>query len=219
MERLKSIASWIAPPILMSLCYTILALTSETDTTGKAWMAIGFLFVLILWMTFRLAVEGAGLARALSVGDADKVLAITNKQLAKRGNAQVRAPYLVHQALAHELRGDFTAALASAEAAKPVTPADKLLQTSVKMLALVEAGRVADARALMAELDERVAATDRRLQIVSHHYAHLARARVLLAEGQGDAGRAELAKISDDIRAGHAIRARAKKLSTGSSRG
>jgi hypothetical protein len=219
MERVKSIASWIAPPILMSLCYTILALTSETDTTGKAWMAIGFMFVLILWMTFRLAVEGAGLSRALAVGDADKVLAITKKHLARRGNDQVRAPYLIHQALAHELRGDFAAALTSAEAAKPVTPADKLLQTAVKMLALVESGRVADARALMAELDERAATTDRRLQIVAHHHAHLARARVLLAEGQGDAGRAELAKISDDIRAGHAIRARAKKLSTGSSRG
>ena len=212
MERVKSIASWIAPPLLMSLCYTILALTSETDTTGKAWMAIGFMFVLILWMTFRLAVEGAGLSRALAVGDADKVLAITNKQLAKRSNDQVRAPYQIHQALAYELRGDAAAALASADAAKPVTPHDKLLQTAVKMLALVEAGRVAEARALMSELDERAAATDRRLQIVAHHYAHLARGRVLLAEAQGDAARAELEKISNDVRAGHAIRARAKKL-------
>ena len=92
--------------------------------------------------TFRLAVEGAGLSRALAVGDADKVLAITNKQLARRGNDQVRAPYLVHQALAHELRGDAAAALASAESAKPVTPADKLLQTSVRILALVEAGKI-----------------------------------------------------------------------------
>jgi hypothetical protein len=213
MERVKSIASWIAPPLLMSLCYTILALTSETDTTGKAWMAIGFMFVLILWMTFRLAVEGAGLSRALAVGDADKVLAITNKQLAKRSNDQVRAPYLIHQSLAYELRGDATAALASVEAAKPVTPHDKLLQTAVKMLALVEARRVTDARALMTELDERATATDRRLQIVAHHYAHLARGRVLIAEGQGEAAKIELAKISDDVRAGHAIRARAKKLS------
>lgn len=219
MERVKSIASWIAPPALMSLCYTVLALTSETDTTGKAWMAIGFMFVLILWMTFRLAVEGAGLSRALAVGDADKVLSITKKQLAKRGNDQVRAPYLIHQALAHELRGDSSAALAAADGAKPVAPHDKLLQTAVRMLALVEAGRVADARALMPELDERAAATDRRLQIVAHHYAHLARARVLLAEGQGDAAKVELAKITDDIRAGHAIRGRAKKLSTGSSPG
>lgn len=212
MERVKSIASWIAPPLLMSLCYTILAITSETDTTGKAWMAIGFLFVLILWMTFRLAVEGAGLSRALAVGDADKVLALTKKQLAKRSNDQVRAPYFIHQALAHELRGDAAAALASAEAAKPVTPADKLLQTAVKMLALVDTGRAGDARALMPELDERAAATDRRLQIVSHHYAHLARARVLLAEGQDDAAKVELAKIIDDVRSGHAIRVRAKKL-------
>lgn len=212
MERVKSIASWIAPPILMSLCYTILALTSETDTTGKAWMAIGFMFVMILWMTFRLAVEGAGLSRALAVGDADKVLAITKKHLGRRRNDAVRAPFLVHQALAYELRGDVANALQSADAAKPVTPHDKLLQTAVKILALVEANRLADARALVGELDERVAATDRRLQIVAHHYAHLARGRLLLAEGKGDGARAELAKISNDIRAGHAIRARAKKL-------
>lgn len=212
MERLKWAASWIVPPILMAGAYTILAITSETDRSGKAWMAIGFAFVLILWVTFRLAVEGAGLSRALAVGDADKVLAIANKQLAHRGSEPSRAPYLVHQALAYELRGDSAAALKSAEAAKTVTPVDKLLQTSVKILALVEAGKITDARALMAELDERAAAVDRRLQIASHHYAHLARGRLLLAEGQGDAGRAELAKISEDIRAGHAIRARATKL-------
>jgi hypothetical protein len=212
MERLKRFASWIVPPVLMAGCYTVLAITSQTDTSGKAWMAIGFSFVLVVWFTFRMAVEGAGLARALSVGDADKVLAIANKQLARRTSDTARAPYLVHQALAHELRADHTAALAAADAAKPTAPADKLLQSAVRVLALVEAGRLADARAHIAELDERATAVDRRLQIAAHHYAHLARGRLLLAEGKGDAAKAELAKISDDIRASHAMRTRAKRL-------
>ena len=212
MERLKWLASWTVPPVLLAGCYMVLAITSETDTSGKAWMAIGFAFVLVVWFTFRFAVEGAGLSRALAVGDADKVLEIANKQLARRSSDASRAPYLVHQALAHELRGDHAAALAAADAAKPTTPVDKLLQSSVRTLALVEAGRLAEARALSAELDERAAAVDRRLQINAHHYAHLARGRLLLAEGQSDAAKAELAKISDDIRASHSLRTRAKKL-------
>lgn len=214
MEQLKRFASWIVPPALLAGCYTVLAITSDTDTTGKAWMAIGFGFVLVVWFTFRLAVEGAGLSRALAVGDADKVLAIANKQLARRKSEAARAPYLVHKALAYELRGDHAAALSAADSARPTTPVDKLLQTSVRILALVEAGRVEDARALRDELEQRAAAVDRRLQINAHHYAHLARGRLLNAEGQGDAATAELAKISEDIRAGHAIRTRAKRLAT-----
>lgn len=212
MERLKWLASWTVPPLLLAGCYTVLAITSETDTSGKAWMAIGFAFVLVVWFTFRFAVEGAGLSRALSVGDADRVLEIANKQLARRSSDASRAPYLIHQALAHELRADHAAALAAANAAKPTTPVDKLLHTSVRILALVEAARIVDARALVTELDERAAAVDRRLQINAHHYAHLARGRLLLAEGQADAGKAELAKVSEDIRASHSLRARAKKL-------
>lgn len=212
MERLKRFASWIVPPVLMAGCYTVLAITSETDTTGKAWMAIGFSFVLVVWFTFRMAVEGAGLSRALAVGDADRVLVLATKQLARRSSEASRAPFLIHQALAHELRGDHAAALATADAAKPTAPVDKLLQASVRVLALVEAGRLADARAAVPDLDQRAAAVDRRLQIAAHHYAHLARGRVLVAEGQVDAAKAELVKISDDIRAGHSLRTRAKKL-------
>jgi hypothetical protein len=209
-KRLARIVSWIGPPIGMSIAYTVLALTSDTDNTGKAWMAIGFGFVLVLWLVFRIAVEGAGLSRALALGDSDKLLAIADKQLARRpGDPR----YLVYKALAHEMRGERAEAAAAIADAKPENDPLALLAASVRVSLAADSGDLAGARKLVDEQLEPLAAkVDRRLQITSHHHAHLARARLYAAEGRKDEARAELRKVSDDIRAGAALRDRAKAL-------
>jgi len=212
-NRVVWIASWVLPPALMAVAYTVLALTSETDRSGDAWMAIGFAFVLILWLVFRVAVEGAGLSRALAVGDAEKLMEISTKQLGRRKGDGARAPYLVYKALAHELRGEHAEAEATVREAKPMKEVHALLATSVHIIALVELGRAGEARPLVAsELEPRATRVDRRLEPMAHHYAHLARARVLASEGKRTEANAELSKVIDDIRAGTALRARATNL-------
>lgn len=212
-NRVVWIASWVLPPALMAVAYTVLALTSETDRSGDAWMAIGFSFVLILWLVFRVAVEGAGLSRALAVGDAEKLMEISTKQLARRRGEGARAPYLVYKALAQELRGEHADAEATVREAKPMKDVHALLATSVRIIALVELGRAGEARPLLdGDLEPRAKRVDRRLEPMAHHYAHLARARVLAAEGKRDQANAELAKVIDDIRTGTALRARATSL-------
>ena len=210
--RMVWLSGWALPPLLMAGAYTILALTSETDHTGMAWIAVGFAFVLLLWLVFRLAVESAGLSRALAVGDAERLLAISTKQLRRRGGDASRSPFLVYKALAHETLGAHAEALAAAEKATPVRDTHALLATAVRMLSLVELGRTADARALTTQLDALAARVDRRLDVTPHHYAHLARARVLAAEGKRAEADAELTKLIDDIRTGTALRERAKTL-------
>lgn len=210
--RIVWLSSWALPPLLMAGAYTILALTSETDRSGKSWMAIGFAFVLILWLVFRIAVESAGISRALAVGDSDRLLAIATKQLRRRTGDGSRAPFLVYKALAHETQGAHAEALAAAEQAKPVRDTHSLLATAVRMLSLVELGRTADARALAVQLDTLATRVDRRLDVMPHHYAHLARARLLAAEGKRAEADAELTKLIDDIRTGPALRERAKSL-------
>lgn len=211
-NRIVWLSSWVLPPVGMALAYTILAWSSETDNTGKAWMAVGFGFVLILWIVFRIAVDGAGVSRALAVGDSDRLMTIVNKQLARRTSEPSRAPFLIYKAIAHEQRGEHAEAVAAVSEAKPVNDRDALLGASVRAIALVETGKPAEARALVGEIETRSQKVDRRLQPMPHHYAHLARARILAAEGDRAGAEAELDKVINDIRTGAALRAQALSL-------
>ena len=75
-----------------------------------------------------------------------RILAITDKQLArKRGDAK-RGPFLVYRAYAQEAKRDFAAALTTLDEAKPAEPGLQLLAAALRVLALVETGDVAAAR-------------------------------------------------------------------------
>ena len=202
------IVSWVLPPVLMAGVYTIFALTSDADNTGKAWMAIGFGFVLVIWLVFRILVEQTALARAVASGDAERLLRVTERRTDPAA--------LAYRALAHELRGDWPAALAAAREARPQgNPPFEVLAAAVRVAALVETGDVAAARRTADdELEPAVGRLDKRLHPAPNHHAMLARARLLLAEHQRDAADAELSRVIDDIRAGDAIRARALALRT-----
>jgi len=206
MERWVRIASWVVPPVLMGGVYMVFAATSDADNTGKAWMAIGFGFVLVIWLVFRILVEQTALARAVASGDAERLLRVT----ARRTDPAA----LAYRALAHELRGDWPAALAAATQAKPHgNPPFEVLAAAVRVSALVETGDVAAARRVADEaLEPAVTRLDTRLHPAPNHHAMLARARLLAAEGQRDAADRELQRVMDDIRAGEAIRARARAL-------
>src|SRR5262245_37722183 len=139
MKRWIRLASWIVPPVLMAGVYTIFALTSDADNTGMAWMAIGFGFVLVIWLVFRILVDQTALARAVASGDAERLLRVT---------ARRRDPAaLVYRALAYELRGEWAKALAAADTANPHGNLPfEVLAAAIRVAALVETGDVAGAR-------------------------------------------------------------------------
>jgi tetratricopeptide (TPR) repeat protein len=213
MNRLSYWASWILPLLGMGLAYTVLAWSSETDTTGKAWMAIGFAFVVVLWSVFRILVDQTALSRAVASADAPRILAIADKQLARRKDALKRGPFLVYRAYALEWQGDHAGALAALAEAKPMEPGLIALATAIRVLALAEQGDTAAARrTLDEELEPRIAKLDPRLHAAPHMHALLARGRLFLAEGKRDEAKQALQKVIDDIRAGAVLRERAKKL-------
>lgn len=213
MNRWAVLASWIVPPLGMLLAYSVLAWSSETDTTGKAWMAVGFGFVLVLWLVFRILVEQTAVSRAVASGDADRILAITEQKLARRRGDAARAPYLVYRALAHDLRGEHAAVLATLADARPTAPRLQLLAAALRVIALVETGERATARRVADdELAPRVAELDERLHAQAHIYASLARGRLLLAEGAHAEARTAFGRVIADVRAGEPIRARAREL-------
>jgi hypothetical protein len=200
------LASWVVPPVLMAGVYTIFVVTSQADNTGKAWVAVGFGFVVVVWLTFRILVEQTALPRAVASGDAERLMHVTS------GRSDATA--LVYRALAHELRIEWPAALAELDRAQIASnPPLEVLAASIRVAALVETGDIASARRSHdSELAPRVAKLDTRLHPMPHHQAALARARLVRAEGDPQAAQRELERIVNDIRAGEAIRARARAL-------
>lgn len=198
-------------PIGMTFAYIILMWSAETDTTGKAWMAIGLGFVYVIWFVFRILTTSAAISRAIAHGDAAQIFAVSNRFLAKHRAPAARAPYLVAKAFAHELRGEWPAVLSTLDEAKldaipPKARGTWLLRAATsRIAALLATGRVAEARSVL----ERDLAPDGDHVVHSDAYlaAHLAAGRVLAAEGKRAEAEARLAKVRDDIRASAAMRA------------
>ncbi len=198
-------------PIGMSGAYLVLMWSSDTDTTGKAWMAIGLGFVFVIWFVFRLLTQSAALSRAIDIGDANRILDVSTRFLGSHRADKARAPYLVARAFAHELRGEYAPALASLDEAKlsalPVKPRAQwqLRAASTRIAALLATGKLAEAR----EVLERDLAPNANHPVHSDAYlaANLAAGRVLAAEGKRAEATARLARVSEDIRATTAMRA------------
>jgi len=194
-ERIWRILQRWAVPVMMTLAYVFLAATSETNTTGKAWMGVGLVFVLLVWFMFRGLTETAALSRALSIGDVARLQALADHRLARTRRPAARARYLVARALAHQLRGEFTEALAALDEAQP-PPELQPLAAAVRIGALVELGRpAADARDFAISTPRAPA------------LGWLVEAELAWRDGDHATAAQQLARVIDDIRAGSATRA------------
>jgi hypothetical protein len=243
-ERAWGVLSRWAVPVMMTAAYALLVATSETDTTGKAWMAAGLLLVMIAWFTFRALADAAALSRALSVGDTERLLALADRGLAHRRARPpaVRARFLVARGLAHLLRGEFADARTALDAAAPAPDLQPLTAT-LRLIAQVELGLArshghadqrgepgehgsSNARERPAESGPQHVADDigqfthpgqrdaRQTQNPSSVPAPRAPWLAWLADGirawragQLDAATSLLTRVTDDIRAGSALRA------------
>ena len=192
-------------PIMMTLAYIVLAITSETDATGWAWMSVGLGFVYVIWWTFRVVTETAALTRAAAGGDAKRILELADKQLLRR-RGRSRAPFVVWRAVGLELSGDAQGALAALDAIRveKLAPAMGLRAAAVRIAAHVEVGDIGVARR---ELDALRASHPERHGPEAVATVRLAEARVLFGEGALEAARPLFQRVIDDIRAGEQQRA------------
>lgn len=194
-ERIWRILSRWAVPVMMTLAYVFLAATSETNTTGKAWMGAGLVLVLVVWFLFRAMTEAAALTRALSVGDVARLFALADRHLPRKRRPADRARFLIARAFAHALRGEFAAALAAIDEARP-DPELAPLASVVKIGALVELGRpVEEARSAIVSAPRTPA------------FGWLAEGQIAWRAGDLDAAAPRFARVIDDVRAGSAVRA------------
>jgi hypothetical protein len=217
LERIWRVLSRWAIPVMMTLAYILLVATSDTDAVGSAVMGAGLVLVLAMWFVFRALTETAGLARAIGVGDVARLLAIADRRLPRTRRPAARARLLVARALAHQLRGDPTAAIAALDAARlapepahAAADASRAIPTSpqapdiaplahvVCLAARIELGRsTADLRALPPSSPRSPALT------------WLAEGQLAFSDGDLDTADLRFARVIDDIRAGSATRAMA----------
>jgi len=192
-------AGWVVP-LMMAGAYCVLISTSEVGVSGALWEAGGFALVLGFWIAFRMLTHGGALARAMAIGDHDRVLELA------------RDP--VDRAIAYELRCDWPNALHTLDnAAAPATPERQVIAAAVRIHALCETGDVPRAREILdRDIESRFAQLDRRLNATGWDRAQLARGRVLAAEGRRDEAAVVLSKLADDVRADANLRAEATRL-------
>ncbi|MFT3697528.1 MAG: hypothetical protein QM831_30575 [Kofleriaceae bacterium] len=196
------IGSWFVP-VIMSGAYIVLALTSETDATGWAWMSIGLAFVLVLWWLFRMLTRNAAIARALNTGDANALTQIDKTPMGF--------------AIAHEMRADWDKALRQLDRVSPEKPKDQILVDTVKISAYVELGDVAKARAVLNSMP--VDKLNPRLDAQLALQAELARGKVLGAEHDHEQALVVLDKVIADVRTGQWSRAMANHYAGLAARG
>jgi tetratricopeptide (TPR) repeat protein len=206
-------------PAIMTVAYIFMALTAETDSTGQAWMAVGLAFVLVLWWIFRLLTGSAALARAIGVGDADRILDLVERELV--GRRRKRARLLAARTFAFEVRGAWPDALAAADdadaaIARELTGRDRATFAAkiaaVRVAALAETGKPEAARAVLdAQLrgvrGDKASASNRLRGIEVDAIADLAAGRVAYAAGDTADATAHFQRVIDDIRAGSFQRA------------
>ncbi len=189
-----ALSRW-AVPVMMTLAYALLVATSETNATGKAWMATGLVLVMTVWFAFRALADAAALSRALSVGDTAALSALADRARA-RGRPAARARPLVARGFAQLLRGDHAAALAALDEARP-GPELRPLVAAARIVACVELGRAIDPG------DPTAATSAPRTPWLGW----LADGVIAWRDGRPDAAAPLLARVIDDIRAGSALHA------------
>jgi hypothetical protein len=189
-----TLSRW-AVPVMMALAYALLVATSETNATGQAWMAAGFVLVLIAWFAFRALADAAALSRALSVGDTAALIALADRAPARGRRPAARARSLVARGFALLLRGEMAAALAALDDARP-GPELRPLVAAARIVACVELGRA------IAAGDPAAASAPR-----TPWLGWLAGGAIAWRDGRLDDAAPLLARVTDDIRAGSALRA------------
>jgi hypothetical protein len=185
------IAGWFVP-VVMTLAYIALAVSSETDATGWAWMSIGLAFVLTLWWLFRALTRNAAIARAIAVGDAEKLLEVDRRPLSA--------------AIAHDINAAWIKSLAVLDRITVTKPRERIVVATLRIGALVETGEVAKARSTLDQLQPELAHLHPRLEAPSHLAATLAQGKVLAAERANAEALIALQKVIDDVRTGQRTR-------------
>jgi len=198
----------VIAPIGLATVYAWFIYTSQAGRIAE--VMSGMFFVALIWMWFwmrRLRVH-AGASRLAAIGRPDELLAMVDKELARRITHGTRAPMHVFAAMAHNMKGDPAAARKSLEASG-ITPGGKyqrswqFLWAAADIHARTALGDVEGAKKTYAK----AIAPMRAMAMSGVELVALeAEARIKLAEGDAASARKLVAPLVKDVRLGPGAR-------------
>ncbi len=197
-------------PIVGAALYAALVFTSGAGAIAEAVAALFFVAVLFIYLGLRRLRVHASASRLASIGDPDKLLELVARELPRRLVPATRMPLYIFQAMAHNLRRDWTGARASLDAAEVranqrSTRSWHLLWAAADIHTRTGAGDSAGARRTY----QKVVEPFRRLIPAAgvELIAVECEARIALAEGNPARARALVMPLVKDVRLGEGARA------------
>ncbi len=106
-------------PVVVGLAFLGLVRTAHLNGLVQVLVLLVMAAVAMLWFMFLEMSVHAALSRAAAIGDADEVSRRAAEQVGRRWSAKSRMPFILYEAVGHELRGDWTAALVALDRARP----------------------------------------------------------------------------------------------------
>ena len=212
--RFFRIVDAVAVPGVLILTWVMLFLSYDISTAGSIAALIGFGFVAALYVAFRELRAHAAASRMASHGDPDELMAHADRELKRRFTRRGRAPFHIYRSIAHQLRGDWTAAKQSLADAglDEIPPRRRRMWTlfhgtqQINVLAALD-----DAAGARRVLEETVRPTARMIRGAGIEVmVREAEARVLLAEGKFEEARPLFEQLARDVRLGASTRALCK---------
>lgn len=195
-------------PVIVGLAYVGLVRTSAIHGWIQLVVLVVLVAVALLWFMFREMAVHAALARAAAIGDAADVSRRAAEQVARRWTAKARMPFVLYEAIGHELRGDWAAALATLDQARPQLGAPTspwgLVAARTEIAAQLALGKPEAARAAYAaSFGAARAAPGSPAEL----FAREGQAKLQLADGDAAAALPTFLALSREIRLGPAARA------------
>lgn len=204
---LRNFDMWIAP-IGLATVYAIFIWSSEPSRIAEVIAGMFFVAIIAMWFWMRRLRVHAGASRLAAIGRPDELLAMVDKELARRITHGTRAPMHVFAAMAHNMKGDYAAARKALDEAG-ITPGDRrdrawqFLWGAADIHARAAQGDIEGAKKTFAKAiaPMRPMATSG-IELVALE----AEARIKLAEGDGAGARELVTPLVKDVRLGPGAR-------------
>jgi tetratricopeptide (TPR) repeat protein len=201
-------------PLVLVLTWVILVLTADIRGLPLIVTLLAFGMVMLLWATYRELRTHAAASRMAANGEPDQLLALADRELARRLWPRGKVPFHLYRSMAYALAGDGDEARRALDA----THLDLLGSRARRQWGILHAaqriallGEAGDAAAARRALDDDLRPMLRFVPGAGAAViAREAEARVLFAEGQLDDARPLFEQLAKDVRLGPAPRAIAR---------
>jgi hypothetical protein len=205
----RALDTWVIPLVLV-LTWVMLFASSNVRGIPAVITLFAFGLVVVMWRAYRELRVHASASRHAAQGEPDELLALADKEIARRWFPKSRVPFHIYRSIAYQQRGEWAQARKALEAAELAKMGSRtrrswgMLHDAQRINLLAEEGDAAGARRVLE--DQLLPALRFVPGAGARVIADEAEARVLLAERRFDAALPTYEKLAKDVRLGPSTR-------------